>query len=711
MNYYNKIKFVKSKKIRLYKIFILLIIPSFYVQLYAQDIKINPDIRYQEIEGWGTSLSWWANHVGGWSDVTVDSLIHDLTSPDELNMNIFKYNLHGGDNPAFHADTIPNHFQAQMGEITSYKPTSTSPYNWSANANQRNILNKILAENSKAILEAIAYSPPYWMTNSSCSGGGTNGVSNLPGNNIGLYADYLTDIVEHYHDTLGITFESISPFNEPDGTWWKEKGPYEGCAFSVTQQIELIDSIYVKLQEKTMLGYTSISVAENNSIESTFSTFNGYLHGDSILSKLGKINTHGYSLLAAVARSGVSDFATSNNKTLWQSESGPINTYLYGIDNHLFMAQNIIADLKGLHANAWLDWQAVSTSNVWGFYTYKNSDFTEAQSGESLIKNSSYYIRKQFSKYIKKDYQIIHTPDSNVIAALDPAKTELVVVLVNPDTTNVTKNIDLSKFSSTGSTTTKIIRTSETENTAELSNISITNSTLNYTATEQSVTTFVIPVTVSAPPTQLVSGLYQIKAKHSNKYIAVNGYSELAGEKIVQYTNNQADNMKFVVEKVGYEYIIKPKYNEFLLSVDGSSTTNGAKIVQNSNLGFDNQRFFIIPDENGYYKIVNKKSNLSLAVSSESTEEGAEIVQWEDLDTDNFKWEFTIIKPTVTISNGDYEIKAVHSDKYMSVDQFSSSNGAYVLQWENLNQDNQKFTFTQDFAGYYKIKPIYNDKL
>lgn len=60
---------------------------------------IDPSQRYQQLEGWGSSLCWWAAQVGNWDEKKVDEIVDLITSPDKLNMNIFRYNIGGGDDP------------------------------------------------------------------------------------------------------------------------------------------------------------------------------------------------------------------------------------------------------------------------------------------------------------------------------------------------------------------------------------------------------------------------------------------------------------------------------------------------------------------------------------------------------------------------------------------------------------------------------------
>lgn len=696
------------------------------------DIIINPNIEYQMVEGWGASLSWWANIVGdtNWPEGVVDAICNELTSPDELNMNIWRYNIHGGDDPQPHGtdasvrdykifpDNTISHFRWDSGDITSYKPTENSEYNWNANSSQRRILQKLLERNPNSILEATAYSPPYWMTESGCSGGnggpgdGTGiGVPNLADGRIGDFADFLTDVVKHYKDSLGITFRTLTGLNEPVEKFWVLGTRQEGCHVPVRQQMMLIDSLFNKLQQKNMLSYCTPSSADENKISETWSGLNSFMHGNDILSKVSQINTHDYSSGSQINRVGISEIAQKHNLRVWQSESGPLGINSTGIDNYLYMAQVILDDLNNLHTNAWLDWQIVSTNANWGLYTFDVKNDWSGLESYTLTKEKSYYVRKQFSKYIKKNYSIINSNNSQVVSSISPDGNELVIVLINKDNSNVVKNFDLSKFAST-SNSAQTIRTSVSENAENISSTTINSRFFTYTAPPQSITTFVIPVTIGTTYTPLADGLYKIKSKQSGKVLSVANFSVTQGAEIEQWDDGAADNLQFLIEKIGYEYTLKPKYNEFLFSVEGASLSNGAQVKQLHDYGSASQRYHIIPDgTTGYYKIVNKNSGLSLAVEGQSISNGANVVQWKDLDTDNFKWEFVPVNIVQAIPAGDYFIKAVHSNKFMSVNAFSTSNGAIIEQWEYVNQNNLKFTVTKDLAGYYKFKPKYAEKL
>ncbi|CAH1057320.1 hypothetical protein [Paenibacillus pseudetheri] len=64
-------------------------------------IKLDPNHMQQPWEGWRTSLAWFGNITGGWNDKVKNAMVDALYSPDGLNFNIARYNIGGGENPAY----------------------------------------------------------------------------------------------------------------------------------------------------------------------------------------------------------------------------------------------------------------------------------------------------------------------------------------------------------------------------------------------------------------------------------------------------------------------------------------------------------------------------------------------------------------------------------------------------------------------------------
>ena len=108
--------------------------------------------------------------MGNWDKARVDSIVDWITSPDQLNMNIFRYNIGGGDDP-LHTDGHMVKGKGKRDEMEGFKAGADVPYNWAADQAQRTIMLKIKQKRPDAVFEAFSNSPPYWMTYSGCSAG------------------------------------------------------------------------------------------------------------------------------------------------------------------------------------------------------------------------------------------------------------------------------------------------------------------------------------------------------------------------------------------------------------------------------------------------------------------------------------------------------------------------------------------------------------
>jgi hypothetical protein len=60
-------------------------------------VHLKLEQSYDHFEGWGTSLAWWANDLGGWKDQTkVDEVMDLIFDPAKgLGLNIVRYNIGG----------------------------------------------------------------------------------------------------------------------------------------------------------------------------------------------------------------------------------------------------------------------------------------------------------------------------------------------------------------------------------------------------------------------------------------------------------------------------------------------------------------------------------------------------------------------------------------------------------------------------------------
>jgi O-glycosyl hydrolase len=332
-------------------------------------VVADPAIQGQVLEGWGASLCWWANIMGGFSDAKIKTICDWITDPvNGLNMNIFRFNIGGGDDPTHH------HMRSDGGDMPGYKASATADYDWNQDANQRKILQQLIASRQDKAgvndirIIAFSNSPPYWMTRSGCSAGSVEGnVGNLKADMFDDFADYLTEVTRYYHDNLGITFDYLEPFNEPDGGWWVALGGQEGCFFSTSDQMTMIRELHTSLSEKEMLSYCQITANDANNLDNGYNALLAYQSAGDILSKFDLISVHTY---GGSNRALLASWAKNNTKKLWQSESGPIG--VGGTNEHqiMVMSDRIITDLRDMKCTVWCDWQiggtGSPTNNPWG---------------------------------------------------------------------------------------------------------------------------------------------------------------------------------------------------------------------------------------------------------------------------------------------------------------------------------------------------------
>jgi len=438
-------------------------------------VKVDPASAYQIFEGWGTSLCWWANHVGGWSvtarNAVVDAVVNPVTG---LGYNVFRYNIGGGDAPA-------HEHMGEHREMPGFQP-SAGTWDWDADANQRAILQGIAESGSDVIFEAFSNSPPYWMTKSGCASGSSDGANNLKDDSYDAFADYLTEVVKHYRDAFGIEFRTLEPLNEPNANWWKSNGSQEGCHFSPSNQETIIKAVATKLTEKG-LTKTSVSASDENSMDDAYNNLGKF--SATTLAAISQVNTHSY---AGSKRKELSALAASKGKRLWQSESGPLSqTLADDAAAALFMAGRIITDLRDLKPTAWIDWQVGDPARSWATITLNDSAQTFAP-----IKR--FYMHAGFSRYIRPGARFVDIDNADMVAAIAPGGHSLTIIIRNGDMSATKRfTFDLTRLPSVGGQADDF-RTSRTEDLAELPDVAIENYAMVVTVPAYSITTLVVPM-------------------------------------------------------------------------------------------------------------------------------------------------------------------------------------------------------------------------
>ncbi|MCE5204488.1 MAG: glycoside hydrolase [Porphyromonadaceae bacterium] len=452
----------------------------------AIKVDINLNNKMQAIEGWGSSLCWWAGQIGSWEESKADSIVDLITSPDKLNMNIFRYNIGGGDDPSHIGGHMAKGTIGKRAEMEGFKSSENAPYDWTADEAQRNIMLKIKQKRPDAIFEAFSNSPPYWMTYSGCSSGNMDPeVDNLKPEYYDAFCNYLIDVCKHYKDTYGIEFKTLEPFNESTSSNWKYLGRQEGCHFDPETQIKIIRLLYPKLKKSGLK--TVISASDEASLEKFIIALKAYQHTGDIFDKLGQLNTHTYAGTND-QRKEVHQIIKTVDKEFWQSETGTgsLRNRSTGLKNNLLLAQRMFDDLNLMQPQAWLDWQISENSDIWALI---KADFTKKKF--TIIKNM--FVRMQVTRFVKQGYSLLETGSRSALVAIDKENKKLVVVLNNPEENKRDFLVDLASVG-TPDKPVEVYRTSANEDCKYLPTTNVVRGKIAYSAPALSLTTFLISI-------------------------------------------------------------------------------------------------------------------------------------------------------------------------------------------------------------------------
>lgn len=477
----------------------------------SEIVKIDPDnaspINDGIFEGWGTSLCWYGNRIGGSEKTTAEAAKYMYNADTGLGLNIIRYNVGGGDDPSH--DHIRRSDSKMPGYWSNYnEQTGEFDYDFTQDENQRNVLLKSIEECPDMLVEMFSNSAPYFMTRSGCTSGTNDSISsNITIDKMDEFAEYMATVVKHYVDE-GINVVSVEPMNEPSNGW--NVGYYgvkqEGCSILRGEEQSAIILAMDSAMEKYGLSDLILSGVDEMGPSATLQAAKKM--SEEAYSKLDRLNTHTYS----TGQSGkLKDQAAEDGKTLWMSESdngGTKGTNAGEMGAALNFASQITYDLNNLQPSAWIMWQAIGSycdvNNEYDPDTLSQHDvdtngfwgvcFADMNT-ESVVLTKKYYGFGQYTRYIRPGDTLISTEDYHTTAAYNEEDEQLKIVVYNTSEADREVSYDLSAFAKTG-TTADVIRTSGDmqtgENWAKLDSVSVENSKLNVTLKGNSITTFVV---------------------------------------------------------------------------------------------------------------------------------------------------------------------------------------------------------------------------
>lgn len=420
-------------------------------------------VLVRHFDGWGTSLCWWAHVVGGYTNREEYA---DLAFK-QLGLNIVRYNIGGGENPA-RSNTME--FRAR---VPGFRP-EPGKWDWKADANQRWMLRAAVARGANHVV-AFANSPPYWMTHSGSVTGAKNGRDdNLRPEFEAPFADYIATVVSNLNVFDQVTFNTVTPMNEPGADWWKLGNRQEGTHMSVAQQQRMINLLRPALDRQGIRA--TIVASEDNDERSACEAVSSY--NAATLSNVSHIVTHTYN---ANDSQRLRQLAERTGKPLWVSEYGD------GERSGLLLARRIRNDLVEKRAQAWIYWQFADNAGAWGLV---NNRLDGRDTSYRLTRK--FHVMAQFSRFIRPGSAIVQINDGDSLAAYDAGRRQFVVVCVN-DSREARATIFQLNGARTTAKEVAAYRTSQQEDMVSQLPLAITNGRFTASLPARSVTTFVIP--------------------------------------------------------------------------------------------------------------------------------------------------------------------------------------------------------------------------
>lgn len=397
-------------------------------------LELSLQRQEQTIAGWGTSLCWWGNIIGRWSNgKAVEELCRLLFDPtDGLGVNTLRYNLGAGENP-------PNKKHLRAGADMPCCLPEPRQWEWKNDEPQRRIL-KQAGECGADIFEVFLNSPPLWMTKSDSTAGAEDGLCNLKPELLEELAEYLAESAARLQQECGVPIASIAPFNEPISFWWKSTNDQEGCHFDVEQQSRLLEALAPRLRQKGLCG-TGISAPECWSTFESIYCCNHY--SAEAIRCVTQINTHAY-FSDRQSRNELYEVAKRLKKPLWMSEVTCGGTRAHSheeMSGALELAAHIAVHLNEMHAVGWVYWQAVENERMGHNHGLIHANF---EGEERFFLTKQYYAFGNYTRFIRPGFTVLACDTPGIVAARSPETGQIVVVAANAAETEKTLKISVS---------------------------------------------------------------------------------------------------------------------------------------------------------------------------------------------------------------------------------------------------------------------------
>lgn len=440
-------------------------------------LYVDPGDRKQAIEGFGASDAWSCQFVGkNWPLEKRERIAELLFSrdvdrngdPKGIGLSLWRFYIGAGSAEQGPSSGIPSEWRrAECFE------TSDGSYDWSKQQGQRWFLQAGRRRGVEKFL-AFTIAPPVFMSANGKAWSNSGSSMNILPGKLADYADFLVNVLEHFQKSEGITFNYLSPVNEPQWDW----GPpakQEGTGALNTEVAAFVRLLSERLSARQLK--TEIALGEAARLD--------YLYADGCSGRdmqvdafFGPESPLYIGNLPNIARliSGHSYFTTSPVTVLndtrtrlkdklkriadppafWQSEycvlgtnDGEINGNGrdLGIRSALYVAYVIHHDLTVAGAGSWQWWLAISPHNYKDGLVYIDNgvpgNLTATKLNGFVRPSKTLWALGNYSRFVRPGMRRVEARIEDRTSTVDltnslmasayvhPTGSKLVIVIVN----------------------------------------------------------------------------------------------------------------------------------------------------------------------------------------------------------------------------------------------------------------------------------------
>ena len=683
----------------------------------ALTVRLDPSYQHPAFQGWGTALAWFADVTGGWPDAQRNRLADDLYGANGLGFTIARYNIGGGDSPETTpymraGGAVPGYWNRPGPEAPDWwDPARADHWNPDADVNQQWWLTAAKARGATTF-EAFSNSAPYFMTHSGLVSGAVDGwQDNLRSDQYERFAAYLTGSMQRAQSATGVTFDSLSPINEPNTDYWHAGGRQEGSHWDPASQARMITTLRSALDAKGMT--TPIAAMDETNPQVFRANWESY--APAVRDAVGRLNTHTY---GTNGRTAVRDIAKGEAPPLWMSEvdlGGSVPQSFTDMSPALDLAGRINDDLRELEPRAWVLWQAVEDyenmtpgreNSNWGLI---QADFTPGDAAtEPLRKNKKYWAMANYSRFVRPGARITNTDDPQTLAAVRPGGNGVVVVHTNPTGAEREVTLNLDGFQTVADGPVERWTTDATKNLHRESDAAVTGRTFKATVGAGSVTTFVLPsvsgvnTAATTAPTGTPRRLLNDNSGKALAVATVNGRSTP-----VQRTPDPADTaQQWTFTKLSSTdwgntaaYRVTNVRTGKALSVTGDVLTFASPGSSTA------QQWIRSTAGDGHSTLINGATGKLLDVTDASTADGAPVAVYRPTNGSNQSWTFA-----ATVPDAWKALSFRHSSLCLDVSGNAADDGAAVVQYGCTGSTNQQWSLRSTGGGYVNLVARHSGK-